>query len=429
MIKNVRLRDKEKIFDYMSKYYLYIYYCDLETEIYYEIYNASEHVHTILGETGNVSMAVNDLSRMLLKPEYVTEMAEFVDLSTLAQRLQGKKCITQQVEGNFTSWLEAVIFSGEQGEDGSLKSVIFAVRDISYEKEKENKLIYNSYVDDMTQLYNRKMYNENLAEYNGGPMQKNLALLSVDVNGLKVVNDTLGHSAGDELLSGVADCLRNCFRQYGRIYRLGGDEYAAIIYISPGNLPKLIDQFDEMVNNWHGKLVDKMSISLGYVTRAEGMDKSIYDMAKIADARMYKAKESYYAQKGVDRNGRQVAHAALCAIYIKVLKINLTDNCYQIIQIDEEEFSQVNSLRCTLSEDLVKYAEIGNIVAEDKEKYYNFFDIEQLKKVFDAGSTHLSITYRRKISGEFRKVQLELARAQEYSPDNRIVFLFVRCID
>ena len=112
-----------------------------------------------------------------------------------------------------------------------------------------------------------------------------------------------------------------------------------------------------------------------------------------------------------------------------MLKINLTDNCYQIIQIDEEEFSQVNSLRCTLSEDVVKYAEIGNIVAEDKEKYYNFFDIEQLKKVFDAGSTHLSITYRRKISGEFRKVQLELARAQEYSPDNRIVFLFVRCID
>ena len=162
MIETVRLGDKEKIFDYMSKYYLYIYYCDLETEIYYEVYNASEHVHTILGETGNVSMAVNDLSRMLLKPEYVTEMAEFVDLSTLVQRLQGKKCITQQVEGNFTGWLEAVIFSGEQGDDGSLKSIIFAVRDISYEKEKENKLIYNSYVDDMTQLYNRKMYNENL---------------------------------------------------------------------------------------------------------------------------------------------------------------------------------------------------------------------------------------------------------------------------
>lgn len=429
-MKNVsNIEDKLNIIDSMSQFYRYIYLCDLETEIYQELYNDSEPVHAILGETGSVNIAIKDLCRMLLKPEYVSAMVEFIDLSTLKQRLTNKKYISLQIEGSYTKWLEAVLFPGKRDENGDFTKVIFAVRDITYEKEKENQLLYNSYIDDLTQLYNRKMYNENLADYNTNNLHNNMVLISVDVNGLKIVNDTLGHDAGDELIKGVADCLNECFRQYGRIYRLGGDEYAAIIFISPTNLPKLISHFDETINNWHGQLVDSISISIGYVTRSECKDKSIYEMAKIADSRMYKAKEEYYAQKGVDRTGRQTSHAALCALYDKVLKINLTNNSYQIIQIYEDEFTQVNSLHYTLSEDIFKFAELGNVSPEDRDRYNEVLNVEYLKNYFKNGHRFFCTSYRRKINGEFRQVVLELARADNYTDDNQTLFLYLRSIE
>lgn len=418
--------DKEKIFDAMSKFYLYIYSCNLDTEIYQEVYNASTHVHAILGETGNINIAIKDLCRMLVKPEYVSSVVDFIDLNTMRQRLQNKKYIAQQFEGSYTGWLEGVVFPCEISEDGTILQVIFAVRDITYEKEKENRLLYNSYVDDLTKLYNRKMYSENLEEFDTVPMQKNLVLLSVDVNGLKEVNDTLGHAAGDELLTGVADCLQECFRPYGRIYRLGGDEYAAIVYVTPSNLPKLLKKFDGLINNWHGQLVDKVSISMGYVSREECEDKNIHEMAKLADSRMYKAKEEYYAQKGVDRRGRQTAHAALCAIYDKVLKINLTYNSYQIIHIDEVEFSQVNSLHYTLSEDIAKYAEMGNVFPDDMGKYYKALNVDGLKDYFGQGNGNYSMSYKRKIDGQFKVVDLELVKADDYTDDNQTLFLYIR---
>ena len=53
--------------------------------------------------------------------------------------------------------------------------------------------------------------------------------ISIDLNGLKRVNDTYGHVAGDELIRAAADCMKNSFNEYGKIYRIGGDEFAVII--------------------------------------------------------------------------------------------------------------------------------------------------------------------------------------------------------
>ena len=427
--KNDEIEDKLKIINCMAKQYMYIYSCDLETEIYHEIYAANSNVGAILRENGNINIAVKDLCKLIIKPEHVPSFAEFIDLSTLKERLGDEKYITQQFEGVYTGWLEAVIFPEDASSDGSFNKVIVAVRDINNEKEKETKLIYNSYVDDLTKLYNRKMYNENLIEYDDSSIPKNMVFISVDVNGLKVVNDTLGHDAGDELLKGVAECMKDSFHQYGRIYRLGGDEYAAIIYISQANLPKLINQFYDRINGWHGKLVDSISISLGYVTQNECKDKSIYDMTKIADSRMYKAKEEYYAQKGIDREGRQTAHAALCALYYKVLKINLTTNIYQIIHMDAGEFNQVNRLRYSLSEDIIKFAELGNVAQEDVEKYLKALSIAALKEYFKEGNECFSLFYRRKYNGGFKTVRLELVPADDYTEDNQSLFLYIRYIE
>ncbi|MBR5705734.1 MAG: diguanylate cyclase, partial [Deltaproteobacteria bacterium] len=61
-----------------------------------------------------------------------------------------------------------------------------------------------------------------------GAPPEDLAVFSIDVNGLKTVNDSLGHDAGDELIRGAADCISAAFGQTGKCYRTGGDEFVVL---------------------------------------------------------------------------------------------------------------------------------------------------------------------------------------------------------
>ena len=83
--------------------------------------------------------------------------------------------------------------------------------------------------------------------------------------------------------------------------------------------------------------VSSLSLSAGYVTRREFAEETILDMAKIADKRMYQAKSAYYSKKGVDRRGQAAANTALCNLYTKILKINITEDYYSIITMLDDE--------------------------------------------------------------------------------------------
>ena len=67
-------------------------------------------------------------------------------------------------------------------------------------------------------------YEEDILEYSAAPLSENFVYASIDVNGLKIVNDEIGHAAGDELIKGAADCMTKAFGSYGKVYRTGGDE-------------------------------------------------------------------------------------------------------------------------------------------------------------------------------------------------------------
>lgn len=92
---------------------------------------------------------------------------------------------------------------------------------------------------------------------------------ALDVNGLKGINDTLGHNAGDELIQGAAECKKQCFGSYGRVYRIGGDEFVSIIFVDESELKKIREDFDEVISHWSGMMVDELSISCGYVYSRE----------------------------------------------------------------------------------------------------------------------------------------------------------------
>ena len=122
--------------------------------------------------------------------------------------------------------------------------------------------------------------------------------ISVDLNGLKRANDSYGHAAGDELICAAADCMKNSFHEYGKVYRVGGDEFVVIITERTEQFEDMRQSFDVNVANWSGELVNSMSVSYGWVFSTERNWDSVYEISKAADARMYESKERFYNENG-----------------------------------------------------------------------------------------------------------------------------------
>ena len=112
------------------------------------------------------------------------------------------------------------------------------------------------------------------------------------------MNDTLGHSAGDMLLQGAAECMRQCFGIYGNLFRIGGDEFAAIIFTDENQLVKIKQDFENITREWSEQNGKTLSVSVGFVKKQEYPEKTVSELAKIADARMYQDKEQYYRENG-----------------------------------------------------------------------------------------------------------------------------------
>ncbi len=167
-------------------------------------------------------------------------------------------------------------------------------KQLSSEEDKANR-------DKMTGFYNRRVYDTLMAANPGVPKDEKFAYIAFDINGLKRVNDNLGHDAGDELIRGGAECIQKGFGNYGKLFRMGGDEFVAILSISPEELEDRKRHFEEVTASWVGKKVGGMAISAGYVTRSEFPDKTMREIEKTADERMYRAKDQYYKEYGIDR--------------------------------------------------------------------------------------------------------------------------------
>ena len=174
------------------------------------------------------------------------------------------------------------------------KKVIYVTRDIDRDKKKEQQLILRSHTDALTGILNRRAYEEDIEKYANNVSDDNLVFVSMDVNGLKIVNDTMGHSVGDELLLGASECIRKSLSGYGKIYRIGGDEFVAIIFVKPDEIQRIIDNLKRVVGEWKGDKLKSISISVGYVCADEMEDRNIRAMAEEADKRMYKEKSEYY---------------------------------------------------------------------------------------------------------------------------------------
>lgn len=176
--------------------------------------------------------------------------------------------------------------------------LVFMLSRVLKEKYEKEKYMYTSNTDELTKCFNRRAYDSDMEKLD---LNTEWVYISLDLNGLKKANDTLGHSAGDELICAAANCMKFAFASYGKIYRIGGDEFVALIQESVSNIDSILQVFDTTIRDWHGKYSNSISVSYGVVKSSEQDFDSIHSVSKLADERMYKSKSEYYNISGNDR--------------------------------------------------------------------------------------------------------------------------------
>jgi len=164
------------------------------------------------------------------------------------------------------------------------------ILDITERKKSERKLQYLSYYDYLTGLRNRHGFEHDsqllLQKHAGG-----IGIIVCDVDGLKLVNDTIGHDVGDKLLQDVAKIIKKSVREDDITARVGGDEFCIVVPLTkPGVVENIISRLQQGIKE-HNMLnpVLPLSISLGYaVSQDERVDIEV--LFKEADDSMYRQK-------------------------------------------------------------------------------------------------------------------------------------------
>ncbi|MDO4458561.1 MAG: GGDEF domain-containing protein [Clostridia bacterium] len=295
--------------------------------------------------------------------------------------------------------------------------------------DREQLLIQNASTDELTGLWNRKSYEEEIMNLRDSEIPESFVFISMDVNELKSTNDNLGHNAGDELIIAAADCMKRCFGGYGRVYRTGGDEFCAMIYCSSDTLEEIKTDFENSQLDWKGSFDVNLSISAGFVKKSEDQNLPLDEMILRADRRMYSSKNDFYNSKGIDRWGQQEAYKALCGSYTKILKADLTEDNYLIIKMPGEEKNEEMGFRPKLFDWIKEFAVSGHVHEGDLEIFLRKTHPDFVRNFFLEGYPVFYVHYRRLIGGEFKKAMMEMVPAPEFTPEHQIVFLFVKNVN
>jgi diguanylate cyclase (GGDEF)-like protein len=166
--------------------------------------------------------------------------------------------------------------------------------DITERRRAEKQIAHLAHYDALTDLPNRALFREQLErELDRAKRGEQLAVLYIDIDEFKSVNDSLGHPAGDELLKAVASRLRSCVRETDFVARLGGDEFA-IVQVGvkqPGDVVELVKRIYEAIREPYDclgqQVVTDASIGIALAPN-DGTD--LDQLLKNADLAMYGAK-------------------------------------------------------------------------------------------------------------------------------------------
>lgn len=288
------VQENSELADLISKSNIEFFVLDFETDLY--LY-ANKGGLTALGYTLNEML---DLSVYDINPTLRTETVN--RLKKLSKSKKNIMNISQHKRKDGSgygvqSFMHSVTYKGKKA---------YAIYDINLTDQQEaqsqllkqkEELLHKAYYDELTKLPNRTYFNDKLVQAMSKAKNNKtlLAIIFIDLDGFKEVNDTLGHNVGDAVLCEVSNRFKNVLRKTDTISRFGGDEFVCIIEdlsscdIASTLAQKLLNTIREPMNI-HNQLI-QMRCSIGISIYPDDAD-NITQLLHYADTAMYEVKDS-----------------------------------------------------------------------------------------------------------------------------------------
>ncbi|MEO1095864.1 MAG: EAL domain-containing protein [Cyanobacteria bacterium J06638_28] len=254
-------------------------------------------------------------------------------------RPYGERCDTLDLkDGRVLEW-----YSNPQEMDGLVIGWVWSFRDVTERQQREERIRYQASHDLLSGLPNRKLFNERLLTALKTAQQENrqLAVMFLDLDRFKLVNDTLGHEIGDQLIQTTTQRLQACLKKNNTLARWGGDEFTLLVpdMNSRDEAIAIAHQLlDTFKLDFHlGQHTLRISVSIGVaIYPTDGRDAET--LLKNADVALYRAKEE-------GRNTYELYHSKIDSVSSETLL--LENNLHSALKRQELELHyqpQVNAV-------------------------------------------------------------------------------------
>jgi diguanylate cyclase (GGDEF)-like protein/PAS domain S-box-containing protein len=249
----------------------------------------SESVRRVLGY--NPADLVDADPLTLVHPDDRERVARFV--ADAAQRPGVTPAATWRMRHSDGTWLHSETVAANLLDDPNVRGVVLNTRDVSERKQLEDQLVHQAFHDGLTGLANRTLFAERVERALGRSGSSQVAVLFIDLDDFKHVNDSLGHHAGDQLLAATAGRLHGCLRPTDTAARLGGDEFAVLLErvtdaeAAEAVAARVLDTLHQPFG-LHGRTIP-INASIGVAVGRTGVDLAD-ELLRNADVAMYAAK-------------------------------------------------------------------------------------------------------------------------------------------
>lgn len=275
------------------------YYSELQTKLL-DLERINSRTKALIGTIPDILLISNDKGNIMPLNAYLKKDS-FVVLDIMRNQtiMSDLKQVIQQVEETriLTTYYFSMLFKDNlhyfevRVQISEFDEVLIMIRDMTERVTLENQLRDLASKDSLTHLSNRRFFETELDKLNQQNIQS-LIIMLLDIDGLKFVNDTLGHLVGDQVIISASQVIQQCFQPLGIVSRVGGDEFGVIIQNQlPEAIETVLDSLNTKLNAFNGSsdATFKISLSYGYSYHASGCVNTDF-LFQEADNNMYQNK-------------------------------------------------------------------------------------------------------------------------------------------
>ena len=195
----------------------------------------------------NAFLEITEKKRNDMLNRNILEVIPSETLQDYFNRRRKEEKSSSTIKLNFADQVKWIDIQHTEIKYRNIKLMTVILIDVTENKKQQEEIKYLSYKDKLTDLYNRRFFEEEIERLDT-ERQLPISIIMADVNGLKIINDTYGHKAGDELLIKAADLLKEVVRDEDIVARQGGDEFAILLPETKEEFAKEIVRQQAIIN-------------------------------------------------------------------------------------------------------------------------------------------------------------------------------------